>query len=388
MSPLVSLICPICLPPDAISQAALWKLELLQRWKLLGKIRDVCLFTYNSNVRHPAIKVIQSVEALLTDRYFCASEVAIHEFGVYNDLLNTVFLRSAPQRTLVQYHNITPEHLVRNQAHRSNVRRGLSQRANLYHVDHIFADSSFNRRELIEFGIAPEKISVVPLPLTRGFPPGPIRVRREIGEARILFVGRFVPAKGMCDLLEAVRELHHGRLASLRLRLVGDLTYCDPDYLRSLREMITEFGLDGVVTLVGSVGHEQLVHEYQAADIFAIPSHHEGFCVPVLEALSCGCMVVGYDAGNLPSITAGLGRLVPCGNRRGLASALAGSIEMLRAAISDPEHRRLELDGGTLSIGEFEQRAAQHVSSFSDQACASLFWNSLRRCAWPYLQRV
>ncbi|MGA2186758.1 MAG: hypothetical protein ABSH47_27415, partial [Bryobacteraceae bacterium] len=256
MIPTVSLVNTICLPPDAISQALLWKLRVLEQWKREGRIRDVRVFTYNANIEHPAIRVIPSLEALLTDAYFCASEVAFYSFGIHNDLLNTVFLRAAPQLTFVQYHNITPERLVRNEAHRVTVRRGLAQRANLHHVDHVFADSPLNRQDLVEFGIPSERISVLPLPLTKGFPPGPIRVRPKLDEVRILFVGRFVPAKGLMDLVEAIRVLHCSGLGAIHVRLVGDLTYFDPDYLQSVRDAIKEWDLGGIVTVVGSVSHD------------------------------------------------------------------------------------------------------------------------------------
>ncbi|MGA2186662.1 MAG: glycosyltransferase [Bryobacteraceae bacterium] len=122
----------------------------------------------------------------------------------------------------------------------------------------------------------------------------------------------------------------------------------------SVRDAIKEWDLGGIVTVAGSVSHDQLIREYQAADVFVIPSYHEDFCVPVLEALSCGCMVVGYDAGNLLNITAGLARLVPCGDRRLLADALANLIQMPRTATCGPMRPLPELDGGIVSLHEFE----------------------------------
>jgi len=388
IAPRVSLINAICLPPDAVSQGLLWKLKVFERWKRERRIKDVRLFTYAANIEHPAIRIIASMEALLTDSYFCGSEVAIYPFAVYNNLLNTVSLRSTPQRTFVRYHNITPEHLLQNEAHKAGVRRGLAQRATLYHVDHVFADSPFNRHDLIDFGIRPEKISVLPLPLPKGFPPGPIRIREDIDAVRILFVGRFVPAKGLMDFVYAVGELHRSGLCKVEARLAGDLTFCDQEYVRSLKERIADSGLNEVVTVVGSVSPEQLIREYQAADLFLIPSYHEGFCVPVLEALSCGCLVVGYDAGNLPNATAGLGRLVPCGDQRRLADALKSVVEMLRAAVRHPRRASLELDGGVMSVREFERRAAEHVSSFSDEACTEAFARLLSRHGWPYFSAL
>ena len=61
---------------------------------------------------------------------------------------------------------------------------------------------------------------------------------------------------------------------------------------------------------------------YRGADVFVMPSHHEGYCVPVIEAMSSGCYVIGSDAGNVPNIMGGLGTVFPAGDADELARAI------------------------------------------------------------------
>ena len=101
--------------------------------------------------------------------------------------------------------------------------RGLRQKANLFLPDMILADSEFNRRDLVEYGIDPSRLQVLELPLPDGFIPAP-RPPSCPGEVEILFVGRFVPAKGVLDLVESVIAARARSAARLRLTLAGDTT--------------------------------------------------------------------------------------------------------------------------------------------------------------------
>ena len=62
------------------------------------------------------------------------------------------------------------------------------------------------------------------------------------------------------------------------------------------------------------------------ADIFVLPTHHEGFCVPIVEALVSGCRVIAYDNSNVTSISGGLGTLVLTGDVRALSDAIARTV--------------------------------------------------------------
>jgi glycosyltransferase involved in cell wall biosynthesis len=277
-------------------------------------------------------------------------------------LFNSIFLLPKTTKTFVHYHNITPEELVAREEYKPNVRRALIQRGNLSRADRILAVSDFNRQDLIEYGISPAKIGLLPLPLTDGFPPERSPTRPRNGPVEIMFVGRFVPAKGVLDLVEAIGLAARSGPCEFRLNLVGDLTYSDPEYLRRIQDHIAAHRLGKVVEFVGPVSQEALVQRYLQTDILAVPSYHEGYCLPVIEGLSCGCVPVTYDAGNLPNIVAGLGRVGPTGDR----CALARNLLEVGCGLRDTGGaEKLRVDAGEMSLSEFWRRSRDYVSAFT-----------------------
>jgi glycosyltransferase involved in cell wall biosynthesis len=102
-------------------------------------------------------------------------------------------------------------------------------------------------------------------------------------EVAILFVGRLDDGKGLYDLLEAYAGLND----QARLYLVGGGTLED-----DLRTEANSLGISNNVEFVGPVPHGEIHHYYAAADIFCLPSYHEGFPVVNMEALASGCALI------------------------------------------------------------------------------------------------
>jgi glycosyltransferase involved in cell wall biosynthesis len=296
----------------------------------------------------------------------------VYEFGIYYGLFNSLLALPGRVRKLVQYHNITPEHLVEREEHKAGVRRGLRQKANLFLADTILADSEFNRRDLLEYGIEASRAQVLELPLPDGFVPAP-RLPACPTTVEILYVGRFVPAKGVLDLVESVIAACDACAVRLRLTLAGDTTWADPDYVQTIAARIQAAGAERYIRIAGNLAQADLVAAYRGAHILAIPSYHEGFCLPVIEGLSCGCVAVAYDSGNLPFIVNGLGRIVPAGDRQRLTGALAQIANAL--ATGGP----LSLDAGDLAYSDFLRRAFEYSKRFEFDAFAAKFGWILRK---------
>jgi glycosyltransferase involved in cell wall biosynthesis len=309
---------------------------------------------------------------LVLDSHFVQSDIVIYEFGIYYALFNSILALPGHVRKIVQYHNITPEGLVERDDQKAAVRRGMRQRANLFVADDILAVSEFNRRDLLQYGIQARKVQVLGLPLPDGFVP----IRRpplHPAEVEILFVGRFVPAKGVLDLVESVIAARAVCAAPLRLTLAGDTTWADPDYMQAIAGRIRTAQADSYIRIAGNLSQRDLVDTYRRAHIVAMPSYHEGYCLPVIEGLSRGCVVVGYDAGNLPFITNGLGRTVPAGDRGQLSEAVA----QLSAAVA--AGRLLHLDSGLCSYPDFLDRAFEYSREFEFDSYAAKFSGILRK---------
>lgn len=119
-----------------------------------------------------------------------------------------------------------------------------------------------------------------------------------------LFVGRLVPNKAQERLIMALhahRELYGDNAI---LHLVGRPSY--PGYLRSLYELARELDLLERVNFVMGVTPAELASFYCSCDVFISASEHEGFCMPIVEALFHGLPVIAYDATAVPE-TLGIG---------------------------------------------------------------------------------
>jgi glycosyltransferase involved in cell wall biosynthesis len=306
------------------------------------------------------------------DSHFLQSNAVVYEFGIYYSLFNSILALPGRVRKIVQYHNITPEALVEREEHKVAVRRGMRQRANLLVADAILADSEFNRRDLLQYGIEASKVQVLELPLPEGFVPAR-RLPSRPGEVEILFVGRFVPAKGVLDLVESVIAARAVCAAPLRLTLAGDTTWADPDYMQAITGRIRTAHAEPYISIAGNLAQADLVDAYRRAHILAIPSYHEGYCLPVIEGLSCGCVVVAYDSGNLPFITNGLGCTIPAGDRGRLTQAVAQISDALALG------GLLHLDSGECSYPDFLQRAFEYSGGFEFDSFATKFNGILRQ---------
>ena len=157
---------------------------------------------------------------------------------------------------------------------------------------------------MIELGIAPEKIIVIPNGVDRGkfFPVPQAAARKSLGlpadKRIILSVGGLVPRKGFDVLIKALSRLTGAKPAGdFYLAIVGD------GPLRAdLEQLAASLGLGEYVRLVGSVPHEQLYSWYSAADLFCLVSDREGWPNVLLESLACGTPVVATNIWGVPEI--------------------------------------------------------------------------------------
>lgn len=119
--------------------------------------------------------------------------------------------------------------------------------------------------------------------------------RTAEGGADILFVGRVVPSKAQHELVKALWTYRRLYDPAARLHLVGGTS--SYQYSKSLHDFIEDLGLAGAVRLVGEVSDAALAAYYQQADVFLSLSVHEGFGVPLVEAMTAGLPIVARGAG-------------------------------------------------------------------------------------------
>jgi glycosyltransferase involved in cell wall biosynthesis len=222
-------------------------------------------------------------------------------------------IHGAPDRLVVVYHNITPAHFFLGfHPHLAGLchhgRREL--RAFAPRTELALGDSEYNRRELEEAGFA--RTGVLPIVLDLSLyerPPSPV-VRRlyDDGRTNVLFVGRVIPNKKIDDLVRTFAVFQKWVQPRSRLLLVGDYRGFDRYYDR-LNELVRELRADEVV-FTGQVDDEELYACYRAADAFLCLSEHEGFCVPLQEAMHFGLPVIAYETGAVRETLHGGGLLL------------------------------------------------------------------------------
>jgi glycosyltransferase involved in cell wall biosynthesis len=222
-------------------------------------------------------------------------------------------IHRAPDRLVVIYHNITPArfflgfhpHLAGLCHHGRRELEAFAPRAEL-----ALGDSEFNRLELEQAGFA--RTAVLPIVLDLSLyerPPSPV-VRRlyDDGRTNVLFVGRIIPNKRIEDLIRSFAFFQAQVQPQSRLLLVGDHRGFER-YLARLQQLARELRVDEVV-FTGQVDDDELYAYYRLADVFLCLSEHEGFGVPLQEAMLFGLPVIAYDAGAVRETLRGGGLLL------------------------------------------------------------------------------
>lgn len=217
----------------------------------------------------------------------------------------------------VYFHNVTPpsffERWEPNAA--ENLRRALSDVRRLApSARFALANSTFSAGDLERAGYSP--IEVVPVLIDDDQPDQApnakvlARLRREQADrgARWLFVGRVAPNKCQHDLIAAFaayRELHD---RNARLSIVGGRTA--NVYYRSLELLTEELGVADAVELADSLPEDEKLAHWHAADVYVSSSEHEGFAVPLIEALRFRVPVVAFASSAVPETLGDAGVLL------------------------------------------------------------------------------
>lgn len=204
---------------------------------------------------------------------------------------------------IVDYHNVTPASLLAPWEPwlKEELELGVEQlhalaRKALFGVAH----SRFSETELRAAGCTRTSV-VAPLVDLESFErkgdPAPrlgrIHERKESG-SDWLFVGRVSPHKAQHDVVKAFYCYKRFFDPAARLHLVG--SPLGHDYPRALWRFVARLGLEDSVSLEGMVSDDALGAYYRSADVFVCMSDHEGFCVPLIEAMQLRVPVVAYDS--------------------------------------------------------------------------------------------
>lgn len=213
----------------------------------------------------------------------------------------TAFARQSKIPLVLAYHNITPSAYFRSVHRRlyTSTAQGREDLPSLAHATLSLAFSEYSRKELE--GVGFRNVHVLPLALDEdryAVPPDEGIVERfSDGWVNLLFVGRIAPNKKHEDL---IRAFHYYRRINpnSRLLLVGSWRMCE-SYKVWLEQYCQWLGLSDV-HFCGHVSRAQLVAYYRVGNVFVCMSEHEGFCVPLVEAMHFGVPIIAYGATAVP----------------------------------------------------------------------------------------
>lgn len=285
---------------DAISNQALAVRDLLRRRG------------YNSEIFTEHIDPTMTHEAhLFGDGRGVRGEAGlIYHHSIGAGLTDFVISHPGPKGLI--YHNITPPGMVREADPRlaDMLELGIRDLPRLApHFKVSAGDSHFNSLDLEKAGfVSPSVFPICIAPEKWNIPADPNMMRRlSDGRDNILFVGRIIGNKRQHDLIDAFAE-YAALYGNARLILVGG--YIEEEkYYQALREKIRSRGLEGDVFFTGKIADSTLHSCYRCADLFWSMSEHEGFGVPLIEAMWFDVPVFAYKSSAVPE-TMGEGGLL------------------------------------------------------------------------------
>jgi len=366
----IAVIGSVLQPFDAISNDLVRKVEFLRQtpgW-------HVTVFAGHNLRNDIDAQVVPRVSDLLRATDFLKADVIIYHFGIYYPLFDAILLGNGRAKQAVVFHNITPVELAPPSA-RKTIERSFAQLGNLHAADAVWPDSRENAEVLFAHGIDSGKVAIQPLAVDR---PTRVDVRKPRGEAiEILFIGRIVPSKGIQDLIEALALLPAGR-PRIRVRVIGNLEGAEQAFRERLLARIDALRLERLVEFTGTISDGERDRLLAESHILAMPSYHEGFCVPVIEALRAGMLPVLYAASNLRYIADGLCVSSPPGEVPAFAAALRTAIEDMDALLTDPAGATLHLERGTMDVAQFERSVDAHLAQFEPSVCATALRGKLK----------
>jgi glycosyltransferase involved in cell wall biosynthesis len=292
-------------------------------------------------------------------------DILLYQFATASDL--APWLAGRDETLVVNYHNITPPELFAawdNRLARHQVRAQKELRALAPRTALAVAVSAFNRKDLDAAGFA--TTAVIPpaavLPLAAAAPADGAVVSRRAERAsrtydgpgrgrgaRWLSVGRMAPNKAIEDVLMALLVARATSDPEATLEIVGKPVIAA--YTDALHRFVAEAGLGAAVTFSGHAGDDDLAAAYDRADVLVVTSEHEGFGVPLVEAMSVGLPIVASPAGALPEVVGRAGVSVDTKDPWAVAGAIAG-------LLCDPERCAALAEAGRAQLARLELQTA------------------------------
>src|SRR5262245_27431625 len=321
---------------DAIGDSARATRHMLRR---AGHRSEIYALTVDDDLRGDVLP--------FADARARRGDLTIFHFALPSPM--TAAFASLPGGRILQYHNVTPARFFAPydpQLFRLAALGRQDLRSLVGSVDLALGDSEFNRQELEDLGFA--STGVLPISVnTARIADAPRQPALEKilsdGLINVLFVGRIVPNKRIEDHIRLAEVYKRYVDSYYRFIFVGRYDGV-PRYYAQVRALIAEFKmLPDRFWFTGPVSDHDLAAFYRWADVYVSLSEHEGFCVPLVEAMAADIPVLAYAAGAVPETLGGAGLLFAPKDLE-LAAELLGMLvydRPVRDRVLDGQRRRL-----------------------------------------------
>ncbi len=292
------------------------------------------------------------------DRWRPRNNILILQHGIGSKISDLIINKQIP--IILNYHNITPPeflepwHLGLYKALTWGQKQ-LLQLAEL--ASHAIADSSYNAVKLTEIGYSNVSVAPVLFDLEKFYNTTQSNIKIPKDGGNILFVGRIVPNKCQHELIGVLKLLLQRR-PKAQLVLIGRTD--SARYIQAIETLVREWNLENNVIIKGKVSSQILLQEYHKADIFVCLSDHEGFGIPIVEAMASQIPVVAFNSTAIPETIGKAGILLQDKNSTIVAAAIDRVLgdNMLRTYLQ--------------TQGTF------HSKSFDLQISKKAMWNTLK----------
>jgi glycosyltransferase involved in cell wall biosynthesis len=295
----IAVLSPSLTTADAVSNDVMGMHEVLKRRRCEVRIYSETA-SLNGHKVHPVERIthfLNSPRDILIYHYSVGWEPGLR------------LLKELNCRTVIKYHNVTPSQFFAGFSP-SDEQLCLTGRKDLSEIvkadcDLYLSASPYSREELIAEGALRSKSYVVPPfhhvdRLHSIKPDGDVLAKYADDTINVLMVGRVAPHKGHLALLEAFATYYYRYNQNSRLIVVGKGGEGLSAYSSLLQRAVASLGLEKAVVFTGGVTDEALKAYYLIGDAFMMTSEHEGFCVPLVEAMAMKLPIIAYATTAIP----------------------------------------------------------------------------------------
>lgn len=280
---------------------ALYKFLLRKGYKTLIYAEHI-----DPRINKKAVKHYTQMPALSED------DILLYHFSTGCEVLAQILCKCICRKVMI-YHNITPGEYF------SEYNTGLAKlveegRKELRRLKNVFecclAVSEYNKQDLIREGYTcPIEVLPILIPFEdyKTLPDEKVIKKYENdGVTNILFTGRIAPNKKQEDVIAAFACYHKYMNPKSRLFIVGGDSGMEM-YAARLRQCVKSLDVEKAVVFTGHIPFSQILAYYRLADVFLCMSDHEGFCVPLIEAMIFSIPILAYRAAAVPETLGGAG---------------------------------------------------------------------------------